>query len=107
MPGHGLARDAEAGLDIAELAIAVRGLVEVHEIHVDLGPRQGHVGLGMEMEQRRLQRIQTGDPHLRGGEGVHPGDYTMQSGSAFASSITRWMASASVSTGCHCTCSGS
>ena len=33
--GDGLAGDAEAGLDEAELPVAVRGLVEVHEVHVD------------------------------------------------------------------------
>src|SRR5699024_1880105 len=31
---HGLAVDAQAGGDVAELAVAVRGLVQVHEIHV-------------------------------------------------------------------------
>ena len=38
--GDGLAGDAQAGLEVAELAIAVGGLVEVHEVHVDLAPRQ-------------------------------------------------------------------
>ncbi len=63
---HGLTRYAQAGLDVAELSITVRGLIEVHEIHVDLGPRKRHVRLGVQMQQRRPQGIQTGDPHLRG-----------------------------------------
>ena len=38
VPGDGLAGHAEPGLDVAELAVAVRGLVEVHEVHVDRRP---------------------------------------------------------------------
>jgi hypothetical protein len=36
----GLARQASRDVDVAELPVAVRGLVEVHEVHVDGGPRQ-------------------------------------------------------------------
>ena len=75
VPGHDLAGHAEAGLDVAELAVAVRRLVEVHEVHVDLRPRQRHVGLRVQMEQGFAQRLQAADPHLRGREGVHPGDH--------------------------------
>ena len=32
---HGLARHPEPGLDVAELPVAVGGLVQVHEVHVD------------------------------------------------------------------------
>ena len=35
VPGDGLAGHAEPGLDVAELPVAVRRLVEVHEVHVD------------------------------------------------------------------------
>jgi hypothetical protein len=66
--------DAEPGLDVPELPVAVRGLVEVHEVHVDRRPRQRGVGLGVQVQQRLAQRVQPGDPHLRRGEGVHPGD---------------------------------
>src|SRR5699024_3213029 len=72
---HGLAVDAQAGGDVAELAVAVRGLVQVHEVHVDRGPGQLHIGLRVQVQQRGAQRIQALDPHLGGGEGVHPGDH--------------------------------
>src|SRR5699024_7684650 len=71
---HGLAVHAQAGGDVTELAVAVRGLVEVHEVHVDRGPGQLHVRLGVQVQQRGAQGVQALDPHLRGGEGVHPGD---------------------------------
>jgi hypothetical protein len=64
----------ETGLDVAELAVAVRGLVEVHEVHVDLRPGQLDIGLGVQVQQRLAERVEPGDPHLGGGEGVHPGD---------------------------------
>ncbi len=75
VPGHGLARHAEPGLDVPELAVAVRGLVQVHEVHVDGGPRQLDVGLRVQVQQRLAQRVEPGDPHLGRGEGVHPRDH--------------------------------
>ena len=72
--GHGLAGDPEPGLDVTELAVTVRGLVQVHEVHVDVRPRQGHVGLRVQVQQRLAERLKTADPHLRGGERVHPRD---------------------------------
>ncbi len=59
-----LARHAEAGLDVAELAVAVRRLVQVHEVHVDRRPRQLDVRLGVQVQQRRAESVQAGDPHL-------------------------------------------
>lgn len=38
VPRHGFAGDAQAGLDVAELAVPVGRLVEIHEVHVDRGP---------------------------------------------------------------------
>ena len=73
--GDGLARHAQAGLDVPELAVAVGGLVQVHEVHVDGVPRQSDIGLRVQVKQRLLQRAQAGDPHLGRGEGVHPGDH--------------------------------
>ncbi len=72
--GDGLPREPQARGHVAELAVAVRRLVQVHEVHVDLGPRQLAVELRVQMEERLLQRAQAGDPHLRGRERVHPGD---------------------------------
>jgi hypothetical protein len=53
----------------------VGGLVEVHEVHVDGRPRQRHAGLGVQVEQRLLQRVEAGDPHLGRRERVHPRDH--------------------------------
>ena len=72
--GDGLARDAQATLDERELPVAVGGLVEVHEVHVDVGPGQVPVELGVEVEERQPERLEPTDPHPRRGEGVHPGD---------------------------------
>ena len=74
VPGDGLAGHAEPGLDVPELPVAVCGLVEVHEVHVDGLPRQRHVQLGVQVQQRLAQRVQPADPHLGRRERVHPGD---------------------------------
>ena len=70
----GLPAQRQPGLDVAELAVAVRGLVQVHEVEVDVGPRQRDVGLRVQVEQRLVERAEPGDPHLGRAEGVHPGD---------------------------------
>ena len=49
MPGDGLAGVRHAGLDVTELAVAVCGLVEVHEVHVDGRPGQFDPVLGVQM----------------------------------------------------------
>ena len=55
---HGLARDPEPGLDVAELPVAVGRLVEVHEVHVEVRPRQFDVGLRVQVEQRLAQQVE-------------------------------------------------
>ena len=55
-----------------ELAVAVGGLVQVHEVHVDRAPRQVAIALRVQVQVGLLQRREAGDPHLRGREGVHP-----------------------------------
>nr|BFE71292.1 hypothetical protein GCM10020092_045930 [Actinoplanes digitatis] len=64
VPRHGFAGHAHPGLYVAELPVAVRGLVEVHEVHVDGRPGQRLVQLGVQVQQRLAQRVQPGDPHL-------------------------------------------
>ena len=54
----------EPGRDVPELAVAVRGLVEVHEVEVDGVPRQLDVRLRVQVQQRGAQRVEAGDPHL-------------------------------------------
>ena len=49
MANHDLARDPHARMDEAGLAVAMRGLVEVHEIHVDGVPRQFAIELRVQM----------------------------------------------------------
>jgi hypothetical protein len=68
-----LARHAETGLHVAELAVAVGGLVEVHEVEVDVGPGQRHVRLRVQVQQRLAQGVEAADPHLGRAERVHPG----------------------------------
>ena len=70
----GLARQAQARADVPELAAAVGGLVQVHEIHVDLAPREVAVELGVQVGKRLAEDLQAFDPHLRRGKRVHPGD---------------------------------
>ena len=70
-----LARNAETGHDVAELTVAVGGLVQVHEVHVDSLPRDFLVVLGGQLQQRLGQHFEAADPHLGRGEGVAPGDH--------------------------------
>ena len=74
VPHDDLPRVPQTRDDVGELAIAVRGLVEVHEVHVDLGPRQVPTGLGVQMEERLAEGLEPGDPHLGRRERVHPRD---------------------------------
>ena len=69
-----LARHAQAGGDEPVLAVAVGGLVEVHEVHVDLLVGDLAVVLGGEVAVGLLQVHKAVDPHLGGAEGVAPGD---------------------------------
>ena len=72
---HNLAVDAEAGDDVPELTVAMGGLVQVHEVHVDGLPRDLHVMLGVQLQHRLGEHFQAADPHLGRGEGVAPGDH--------------------------------
>ncbi len=69
-----LARQAQARADVAEFAAAVRGLVEVHEVHVDVVPWDIAVELGVEVGERLAEDLQAFDPHFRRRERVHPRD---------------------------------
>ena len=48
------------------------GLVQVHEIHVDLIIRKLLIGLSMQVKHGLSKFLQALDPHLGRGEGVHP-----------------------------------
>ena len=58
----------------AGLAVAVGRLIEVHEVHVDFGPRQIAAKLGVQMQERLAQLRQAADPHLGRRKRVHPQD---------------------------------
>ena len=72
---HDLAVDAQTGQDVTELTVAVCGLVQVHEVHVDGFPRDFEVVLRVELQQRLGEHFEAADPHLGRGEGVAPGDH--------------------------------
>ena len=96
--------DPEPGLDVAELPVAVGGLVEVHEVEVDRAPRQLLVGLGVQVQHRLVERRQPGDPHLGRAERVHPGDDPDDVRLTRCASRMVWrIASRDVSTGFHTT----
>ena len=72
---NGLAGLAQTGKDMSELTVAVRALVEVHEVHVDVVPWNLLMVLGMQVEKGFAKDLHALDPHLSGGEGMHPADH--------------------------------
>ena len=68
------AGDAHPGEHMAELAPAVGGLVQVHEVHIDRLPGDVAVELGVQVADRFFQLVESADPHFRGRKGVHPAD---------------------------------
>ena len=63
---------AHTGADETELAAAVRGLVQVHKVHIDAVPRQRGIVLRMELQQRLVEDGQAVDPHFCRREGMQP-----------------------------------
>ena len=74
MAGDHLALDAHAGDDVAVFAVAMGGLVLVHEVHVDGVVGDLLVELRVQVQKRLAVLAQARDPALGRGEGVHPGD---------------------------------
>ena len=71
-----LVMDAQAGVDVAVLAVTMRALVQVHIVKIN-----GCIGyvvqiLRREMQQRLLQQLRAANPVLGRRKGVHPGDHT-------------------------------
>ena len=64
--GDNLAAHTHAGADVAELAVAVGALVEVHEVHVHGVPGDFGVVLGVEVEEGLGENLEAVDPHLGG-----------------------------------------
>ena len=63
---------AHARADKAELAAAVRGLIQVHKVHIDAVPRQRRVVLRVELQQRLIEDSQAVNPHFGRRKGVQP-----------------------------------
>lgn len=59
MPHDDLARDAEASDNVAVFTITVRGLIEIHEIHVNGFPWNLEMVLGVKLQQWLAQRLET------------------------------------------------
>ena len=72
--GDDLPGQTHPGPDESVLPVAVGGLVQVHEVHVDLLVGDLPAILGGQVAVGLLQQIKAVDPHLAGGEGVAPGD---------------------------------
>ena len=70
-----LALDSHTGYDMSIFPVAVRGLIFIHEIHVDGIVGNLLVELSVKMTQRLSVLLQAQNPHLGRGEGVHPGDH--------------------------------
>ena len=88
--GDDFAVEAHAGHDESEFAVAVGALVQVHEIHIDRAPGDIAVELGMQVGEGFLEDLQAADPHLGGGEGVHPGDDADTVGGSLLASWQVW-----------------
>ena len=60
--------------DEAKLTVAVCCLVQVHEVHIDIVIRKLLIGLCVQVKHGLSKLLQSLDPHLGRGEGVHPGN---------------------------------
>ena len=74
--GNDLAGHPQPGGDEPVLAVAVGGLVQIHEVHVDLLVGDLAVVLGGKVAVGLLQVHKAVDPHLARAEGMAPGDDT-------------------------------
>src|SRR5262249_28755227 len=52
---HDLPRQPQPRADKSELAVAVRRLIQIHKVHIDLVPGNVAVILRMQMEERLMQ----------------------------------------------------
>ncbi len=74
MPDNHLPVQPQPRMHEPRLPIPMRCLIEIHEIHVNLRPRQIAIELRMQVRKWFMQVDQAADPHFGGGEGVHPED---------------------------------
>jgi hypothetical protein len=64
VPGDDLAVDADTGLDVPELVVAVRGLVEFMRSMSMLGQSSDTLYWGVQIQQGPVQGAEPDDPHL-------------------------------------------
>ena len=94
--------------DEAELAVAVGRLVQVHEVHVDLRPRQLAIELRVQVRHRLRSGASSPAIHIFAGENVCIQVITpTHAGDALASRHICGMASGPLSVGFHTTRTGS
>ena len=57
MPDNNRSVDPHPGTDEAKLPTAMSGLVEIHKVHINDGPGDILVALGVKMDERFLQDL--------------------------------------------------
>ena len=62
--GDNLMRDMKLCEDETELAVTVRRLIEVHEVHINRVVRKLLICLRVQMKERLSELLQALDPHL-------------------------------------------
>ena len=67
-----LSGKTHAGVQKSRFPVPMGGLMEIHEIHVDLIPWQIPVELGVKMNNRLPKISESADPHLRWRKSMHP-----------------------------------
>ena len=59
-----LAVEAHASVNESCLPVAMGSLVQIHEVHINLAPRQVAVELRMQVQERLAQGAQPANPHF-------------------------------------------
>ena len=98
-----LARFSHAAADIAEFAVAMGRLVQIHEVHVDRRPGQVPVELGVEMHEGLVEGVKPAIHILAGEKVCIQQTRPTQFSAALASRQTCRIESGVVTTGLHST----
>src|SRR5262245_9505441 len=64
VPHNNLPIESHSAHDESVFTVAVRGLIQIHEIHVNGGPGYIAMMLGVQMEQRLSEKFEAVDPHF-------------------------------------------
>src|SRR5262249_33178062 len=71
---HNLAGQPHSRSKEPEFPVAMSRLVQVHEVHINGGPREFFVELCVQVEMRFSKGAETADPHSSRRKTVHPRD---------------------------------